>query len=189
MSMTINLLPWREVRREKRTRQFYGLVLLMLFVGVACGLFILQVYQQQLAAQQQRNSFLSEHLEQLSNDIADVRRYQDDAKHMEDRMAIYHMLNKERTSTVRLFNDIAASVSEGVVYQHLSRTEDLVRLSAIADSERQVSDQLRKIAGMSGFGVPLFSEVAGEQNGSQHVFQFEVIQLPPDQGASMETAP
>ncbi len=190
MSVTINFLPWREVRREKRTRQFYGVVLLMLLAGVAFGLFVLHGYQQQLAAQQQRNSYLSAHIARLNNDIADGRRYQDDAERLAEQLAVFHMLDNERTSTVRLFNDIAASVVDGVVYQRLSRTNEHVSLSAVASNERQVSEQLRQIANMPGFGVPQLSEVASEQNGSQHVFQFQVNQRPPGQSASsMEVAP
>ena len=59
MSININLLPWREARREKRTRRFYGVVVLMLIAGVALGLGVAQLYQQKLAAQQQRNAYIT----------------------------------------------------------------------------------------------------------------------------------
>ncbi|RUR29658.1 fimbrial assembly protein [Vreelandella andesensis] len=189
MSININLLPWREARRERRTRQFYGVMLFMLLAGVAGGFAVLHVYQQQLAVQQQRNNHISAHIEQLDNQIDDVRRYQGDTEQLGEQLALFHTLNNERMSTVRLFNDIAASVADGVVYQRLSRSGQRVSLSAVASNERQISDQLRQIADMPGLGVPLFSEVASSQDDSRRVFQFEVMQLSPDEAVSMETTP
>ena len=65
MSININLLPWREARREKRTRRFYGVVVMMFLAGIGLGLGILQIYQQQLSAQQQRNAYITNHIERL----------------------------------------------------------------------------------------------------------------------------
>ncbi|AZM94794.1 MAG: fimbrial assembly protein [Gammaproteobacteria bacterium] len=189
MSININLLPWREGWRARQTRQFYSVMLFVLLLGVASGVVVLHVYQQQLAAQQQRNAHISTRIEQLGNEIADVRRYQGDIERLEEQLTLFHMLNNERISTVRLFNDIAASVADGVVYQRLSRSGQRVRLSAVAINERQVSEQLRQIAAIPGLDVPLFSEVASGQDGSLRVFQFEVRQLSPEEAVSMEKAP
>ncbi|WP_083001354.1 PilN domain-containing protein [Halomonas sp. GT] len=189
MSININLLPWREARRERRTRQFYGVIVFMLLAGMACGFAVLHVHQQQLAAQQLRNAHISAHIEQLDNEIADVQRYRGDTERLGEQLALFHTLNAERMSTVRLFNDIAASVADGVVYQRLSRSGQRVSLSAVASSERQISEQLRQIATMPGLGVPLFSEVASGQDESRRVFQFEVMQLSPEEAVSMETTP
>ena len=66
MSININLLPWREARREKRTRRFYGVVVMMFLAGIGLGLGVLQIYQQQLSAQQQRNAYITNHIERLN---------------------------------------------------------------------------------------------------------------------------
>lgn len=189
MSININLLPWREVRRERRTKKFYGVMLLMLVAGAACGLGILYIYQQQLAAQQQRNAYISTYIEQLNIEISDVQRYQGDTERLGEQLALFQTLNSERMSTVRLFNDIAASVADGVVYQRMTRSGELVSLSAVASNERQISEQLRQIADMPGLGVPLFSEVASGQDDTRRVFQFEVMQQPLSDAVSLEAAP
>lgn len=188
MSININLLPWREERREKLTRRFYGVVGLMLLAGIALGLGVSQLYQQQLSAQQQRNAYITQNIERLNNEIADVQRYQQTAARLGEQLTLFQTLQAERVSTVQLFNDIAASVVDGVVYQRLSRSGEQVSFSAIAGNERQVSDQLRQIASMPGLGVPLLSEVASGQDGSSRVFQFDVVQSSvADEGDSEET--
>ncbi|WP_249976887.1 PilN domain-containing protein [Vreelandella olivaria] len=183
MSININLLPWREARREKRTRTFYGVLLFMLLMGVALGLGVSNIYQHQLAAQQQRNAFIATRIDRLNNEIVDVQRYQSDAERLSEQLRLFQALHNERINTVQLFNDLAASVVDGVVYQRLSRSDDRVSLSAVAGNERQVSEQLRQIANMPGLGVPVLSEVASGQGESARVFQFDVIQSSTDDAA------
>ncbi|MDP3534389.1 MAG: fimbrial assembly protein [Halomonas sp.] len=188
MSININLLPWREARREKHTRAFYGVVLLMLLTGGALAYAVSYVYQQQLVAQQQRNAYITTYIERLNREIADVKRYQSDAEQLGEQLRLFQTLHSERIHTVQLFNDLAASVAQGVVYQRLSRSGERISLSAIAGNERQVSEQLRQIASMPGLGVPVLSEVAGGQNGSERAFQFEVVQSA-DTAAAEEAGP
>ena len=189
MSIKINLLPWREARREKRTRRFYGVVVMMFLAGIGLGLGVLQVYQQQLSAQQQRNAYITNHIERLNNEIADVQRYQATAARLGEQLTLFQTLQAERIGTVQLFNNIAASVVDGVVYQRLSRSGEQVSFSAMAGSERQVSDQLRQIASMPGFGVSQLSEVASGEDGTSRVFQFDVVQSVVEEAAAEEEAP
>ena len=189
MSIKINLLPWREARREKRTRRFYGGVVMMFLAGIGLGLGVLQIYQQQLAAQQQRNAYITNHIERLNNEIADVQRYQETAEQLGEQLALFQTLQAERVGTVQLFNNIAASVVYGVVYQRLSRNGEQVSFSAVAGSERQVSDQLRQIASMPGLGVPQLSEVTSGEDSVSRVFQFDVVQSVVEDVAAEEEAP
>lgn len=185
MSIHINLLPWREARRKQRTRAFYGTILFILLLGLLLGLAVAHFYQQQLVTQQQRNDYISTHIERLNREIADVHRYQTDVKQLGEQLSLFHMLHSERVNTVQLFNELAESIADGVVYQRLSRSGQLISLSAVAGNDRQVSEQLRTIASMPGLGVPVLSEVAIGLGGSERVFQFDVTQLT-DEAAAQE---
>ncbi|TVU90995.1 PilN domain-containing protein [Vreelandella titanicae] len=176
MSMNINLLPWREVQRERRTRKFYVIVAAMLALGVALGLLISQLYQFKLAAQQQRNAYISGHIERLNADIASVSRYASDAERLGEQIAVFQTLQSERADAVQLFNDVAESVANGVIYQRLAKNGGSVSVTAVAGSDRQVSEQLRRIAALPGLGVPSLSAVESEPNGSGRVFRFDVEQ-------------
>ncbi|BBI59726.1 pilus assembly protein PilN [Vreelandella sulfidaeris] len=154
MSITINLLPWREAQREQRTRKFYAIVAGMVVFGVALGLLISQYYQLKLAAQEQRNAYVSDHIERLNADIDGVSRYASDAERLGEQIAVFQALKAEQTNTVQLFNDVADSVANGVIYQRLAKSGNSVSVTAVAGSERQVSEQLRRIAALPGLGVP-----------------------------------
>ncbi|WGI26107.1 fimbrial assembly protein [Halomonas alkaliantarctica] len=176
MSMTINLLPWREAQRERQTRKFYAVVAGMLVLGVVLGLLVSQFYQLKLEAQQQRNAYISDHIERLEADIDGASRYASDAERLGEQIAVFQALQAERTDAVQLFNDVAESVANGVIYQRLAKNGNSISVTAVAGSERQVSEQLRRIAALPGLAVPSLSAVEGEQNGSGRVFRFEVEQ-------------
>lgn len=176
MKITINLLPWRQAQRERRTRQYYVAVVIMLLLGVVVGLLISQFYQLKLAAQQQRNALISSHIERLHADIDSVSRVELDAARLNEQIAVFQALQSTSTDTVHLFNNVANSVVSGVVYQRLSRSDNSVSVTAAAGSARQVSEQLRRIAALSGLGVPVLSALESEQEGAGRVFHFDVDQ-------------
>lgn len=176
MSITINLLPWREAQREQRTRKFYAVVAGMMVLGVVLGLLISHYYQLKLAAQEQRNAYVLDHIERLNADIEGVSRYASDAESLGEQIAVFQALKAEQTNTVQLFNDIANSVANGVIYQRLAKSGNSVSVTAVASSERQVSEQLRRIAALPGLGVPSLSAVENDQDGTGRLFRFDVEQ-------------
>lgn len=186
MSITINLLPWREAQREQRTRKFYAVVAGMMVLGVVLGLLISHYYQLKLAAQEQRNVYVLDHIERLDADIDGVSRYASDAESLGEQIAVFQALKAEQTDTVQLFNDIANSVANGVVYQRLAKSDNSVSVTAVAGSERQVSEQLRRIEALPSLGVPSLSAVESEQNGAGRVFRFDVEQTTPAVGQAVD---
>ncbi|MCP1314850.1 PilN domain-containing protein [Halomonas sp. 707D7] len=183
MSININLLPWRDARRERRTRRFYGLAMLALLLGVLVALAVAMIYQQELDEQKLRTAYIARHIETLEREIDDVKRYQTDAEQLAAQLALFTTLQEDRTDTVELFNALAASLTDGVVFEQLARTGHQVSVTAIADDERQVSEQLRRIARMPGLGVPVLSEVTSAPDQQGRLFRFEVTQaIGPENG-------
>lgn len=176
MSITINLLPWREEQRERRTRRFYHLMVVMLLVGAGLGWGIAKFYAAQVAAQQQRNAFIETQARELSEDIGDLEGYQTDALRLGEQLVLFQTLQTQRSSTVELFNALAGSVASGVVYQQVSRSGAQVSVEGVAASERQVSEQLRRVADSAALGVPSLSEVESDAEGSGRQFRFDVAQ-------------
>ena len=73
----VNLLPWREQRRQKQKQQF--LVTLAL-VAVFCGLIfwlIGQFIETQISNQNARNQYLQTEITALESQIAEIKRIKD----------------------------------------------------------------------------------------------------------------
>ncbi|OAZ91332.1 PilN domain-containing protein [Halomonas sp. G11] len=187
MSITINLLPWREEQRERRTRRFYSFMVLMLLIGVALGWGIAKFYSMQLAAQQQRNAFIETQARELTEDIGNLEQYKADALRLGEQLVLFQTLQTQRASTVELFNALASSVASGVVYRQVSRNGAQISIEGVAASERQVSEQLRRVADSGAFGVPSLSEVESDAEEGGRQFRFDVEQ--PSLSTSVEEQP
>ncbi|MFG6667283.1 PilN domain-containing protein [Halomonas sp. HNIBRBA4712] len=191
-SININLLAWREARREKRTRKFYGVLVLALALGVLVALGVSMIYQHELDEQKLRNEYITRHVQELEREIEDVKRYQADAAQLATQLELFKALQSERLDTVALFNALAASLTDGVVYEQLTRQGPRISVSASANDERQVSEQLRRIARVPDFAVPVLSEVTRLPDSQGRRFTFDVVQSlhsVSDAAAAGEAAP
>jgi len=177
MSIMINLLPWRDAQREKKTRRFYILVMLALLLGAALGGAIAFYYDAELEAQLKRNDLIRQQISPLDADIRRVSELKADADELDKRFAFFQKLQSDRGATLAVFNDISASLVDGVVYQRLSRSTQLLSITAEAGTDRQVSEQLRSIAGTQGLGKPSLLQVEREAGSTRRLFRFEVRQI------------
>ncbi|GAB2719729.1 PilN domain-containing protein [Halomonas garicola] len=175
MHVKINLLPWRAARRERRTRRVKLWLVAMLIAGTALGFGVARYYQAALEVQQERNQYIRQQTERLDKNIRDVKQYESQVNQFKEQIALFASLQDERLQTIRLLNAVSESVAQGVVYQHLARTDDEVSVTARAGSDRQISEQLRRIAQLPAMGVPRFSEVESESD-TVRQFRFRVQQ-------------
>ncbi|WP_048308039.1 PilN domain-containing protein [Halomonas sp. PR-M31] len=179
MSIEINLLPWREAQRETRSRRFMMSLGLMALLGAAAGWGLTQFYQQALDSQHQRNHYIETRMQRLDQDIAAIRDYQALRERMLTQIELIRELQFSRPQTVRVFNQLVASLQEGVYYNELSRDKNQLRFLGQADTNRQVSDQLRAIAASEVFAIPLLSEVQAADEGLGKRFDMSVTEILP----------
>lgn len=177
MRITINLLPWRDARRDKQTRGFYALLILALGLGAALGGTIAVYYSAQLEGQLQRNTLIRQQLVKLDADISRVSDFKADASALGERLASYQALQLGRGDLVAVFNGISERMVEGVVFQRLSRTGSLFSVVANAETEGQVSEQLRQMSTMQSMEAPRLSEVGRDRESTHRHFRFEMRQL------------
>ncbi|RUR52984.1 PilN domain-containing protein [Vreelandella populi] len=175
MSRNINLLAWREARRVKRTRMFYITMLLSGALGAGLGGAVAYGYQKTLVAQQQRNAHIVAHIAHFDDGIAQAERYQKEVTHLDQQLARFKHLLMARTDTLCLFNDLAASLADGVTYRHLERRHNQINITAVAQNEHQVSEQLRRLAEQPGLDAPVLSEVTSGPEGQRN-FTLEIAQ-------------
>ncbi|SDF80605.1 type IV pilus assembly protein PilN [Onishia taeanensis] len=178
MGIEINLLPWRQEQRERRGKRFNLALGLMAVLGLGGGYAMTFYYDHQLDVQQQRNEHIRAESAQLKQDI---RHMQDDEKSrgvIRNKIDIFSQLQQGRGQTVRVFNALSASLQEGVYYSKLSRTGQRLSLDGLAEDNYQVSDQLRALEAMPVLGVPVLSQVEGDEQGHRR-FSLSVEQQVP----------
>ncbi|MWJ27200.1 fimbrial assembly protein [Halomonas sp. ZH2S] len=180
MSVDINLLGWREARREKRTRHVHLLVGFMVTLGTIIGFGVAQGYQMALDNQQQRNTHITRQVRQLEADIRAIQDYESNLNRLEKQIMVFQELQSGRTQVVQVFNNLAESLVDGVYYTHQELIGQSLNVTGLSASNRQVSDQLRSLANAPAFDVPKLSEVESESGGAGRRFRLSVILKAPD---------
>jgi type IV pilus assembly protein PilN len=140
---SINLLPWRERRREERKKAFF--VMLGISAGIAgaiIGAGILYI-KSEISNQTARNNFLTATITELDTKIAEIRNLQQQKQDLTERMAVIQDLQGRRPVIVRLFDELVRTLPEGVYYNSIVRTDDMITLNGIADSANRVATLMR----------------------------------------------
>jgi len=185
MGIEINLLPWRQAQRERRGKRFNLALGLMAVLGLGGGYVMTFYYDHQLAVQQQRNEHIRSESVLLKQDIQDMHDDEESRDIIRDKIDVFSQLQQGRGQTVRVFNALSASLQKGVYYSKLSRAGQRLSLNGVAEDNYQVSDQLRALEVAPVLGVPVLSQVEGDEQGSRR-FSLSVDQRLP---AAVEEAP
>jgi len=175
MSIEINLLPWREELRERRSRRFYLALALMALLGVGGGLGVARYLEAEVTAQQQRNAHVRDAMDALDRDIRSIDEAEANRDRLVEQLDVFGELQQGRSETVAVFRDLTRSLVEGVHYTELERQGALLHLSGLAETNRQVSDQLRALAAMASLAEPVLSEVESTDAALRR-FELSVLQ-------------
>lgn len=187
MTIEINLLPWREEQRQRRSKRFFMAIALVALAGLGGGYATTWYYEQQLVAQQERHELIRGRISELDRDIRAVSQYEEQIDILKRRIEVFQRLQAERPQTVHVFNALAESLEEGVHYAGLERQGDRLRLTGLAVDNGRVSDQLRALEASPVFDVPVLSEV--ESADGQRRFNLSVNQHMPGEEGRKEVTP
>ncbi len=140
---TINLLPWREWRRQQRRQQF------LKSLGIVAVFAVLSIFIWDLLVnylidrQQNRNDYLREHIAQLDREVSEIRELQQRRNQLVERMEIIQALQDNRPLVVRLFDQLVRTLPDGVFYTALNAKGSVVALEGVAESNNHVSQLMR----------------------------------------------
>ncbi len=182
-TIEINLLPWREEVRARRSKRFATAIVLSALVGLGVGYGMTWYLDQRLDAQQQRQQLISARTAELDRDIRAVSQYEEQIASLKRQIEVFEQLQIGRPQTVHVFNALVDSLEEGVYYSSLSRQGDQLRLTGLAEDNGRVSEQLRQLEASPVFDVPVLSEVESAEDEMRR-FNLSVNQhMPGTEGA------
>lgn len=193
-SIDINLLPWREQARERLTRQLYGWMAVCVLIGLGFGALCQQYQQYRLDRINVDVGHIETRIEALEQDISAVRALDGQRLQMQERIELIRQLQFSRPQTVALFQALNDTLVDGVIYDRIVRHEGQLDISGLALANRQVSDQMRALAGTAVFGDPLLLDVRLDQDRTPlRRFNLQVPEYPltssQSEGSAMETRP
>jgi type IV pilus assembly protein PilN len=142
----INLLPHREMRRERRKKDFVGSMVISAIAGgvlVFAGGFAIN---KQIENQTLRNGFVQAAIAKLDIEIAEIKDLEGAIAALQARQKAVEDLQSDRTIPVHLFDELVKLMPEGVFLERLQQAELLVSLKGFAQSNERVAELLRNLS-------------------------------------------
>jgi type IV pilus assembly protein PilN len=154
----INLLPWRERLREERRREF--LTIMVGFVIIAGGLIFLvdRYFNGEINMQQARNDFVRGEIALLDAQVAEINQLRQQKEDIRARMNVITDLQGTRPVIVRIFDEMVRTLPEGVFYEQVERTEDVIAVEGIAESYSRITELMRNLDDSEWFEATDLSE-------------------------------
>jgi len=168
----INLLPWREERREERQKQFYMVLALVVAAAIGVGFLISNYYSDQISSQRLRNDFLTKEIRVLDAKIDEIKALRDTRKQLIERMELIQALQGNRPIIVRIFDELARSVPDDLYFTAVSVKGTVVTVKGIAKSNNRVSSLMRNFDQSPWFANPSSLKVQAKGEG---VNEFEIV--------------
>ncbi|MGE3317858.1 MAG: PilN domain-containing protein [Candidatus Berkiella sp.] len=154
MTININLLPWREERKELLKKEFF--TMLVFGIVVSCGLVLIMhmTVARQIAAQNDNNTYLKNEIKLLDEQIAQIQSLEKEKQQLLAKMEVIQQLQASRPEVVRLFDTIVRIIPPGLFLTNLSRTGNHILIDGKAESNTRVSTFMRNIEASGLFKTP-----------------------------------
>lgn len=158
-AIQINLLPHRQLKRERQARQFTSLLGATVALAAAIVLgahFYIAGEQDQ---QRQRNEFLRQEINGLDKKLAEIKSLKSKLQALIARKKAVESLQTNRTVPVHILDELARRMPEGMHLRSLKLTDKTVSIQGYAQSSALVSSYMRNLDDSAWFENPVLVEV------------------------------
>ncbi len=171
----INLLPWRDKRREFKKKEFVQVCFLVAIAVVGVLFFVSQWYSTAQSNQAQRNSLLNNEIQQLRLQVSEIQSLREQKQQMIDRMTVIQSLQGDRPMIVHLFDQLARTLPQGVFYNSVKREGDSIQIVGIAESSARISSLIRRLDASEWFDDPRPAEIQAAPQYGEFASQFSLV--------------
>ncbi|MCM5570874.1 PilN domain-containing protein [Burkholderiaceae bacterium FT117] len=146
MNVRINLLPHREMRRERRKKDFVVLLGGTLVCAALAAFAVGMVIDGQIDAQRARNDFIRAENAKLDDQIKEIATLRAEIDSLRARQHAVETLQSNRTVPVHLVDELVRQMPEGAFLKSVKQDARKVTLVGLAQSNERISDLLRSLA-------------------------------------------
>lgn len=178
----INLLPWRQLRRDQQQRRFMGVIGLVAMLAVG-GVIIVHLFINGLIGEQQaRNQYLRSEIAKVEKAGKDIQAMRKTEQSLLDRLQAIKQLQQTRPDMVKIFDALVRLAPEDLYLTSLNLHGTVLELKGAARNNKVVSDFMRELSQSSLFGEPTLKIIENRQlaaNLPASIFDLEVPRIVP----------
>ena len=181
----INLLPWREQLREERKKKFLAALVVTIAAGSAVIFIGGLAVSGSIHSQMSRNQYLQTHINQLNRSITEIKDLREKREQLLERMNVIQSLQGNRPVSVRVFDQLARLLPDGVFFKSVTLEGSVLKLVGVAESNNQISALMRNFDGSDWFTDPNLTAVrkVAEGDERQNEFDLTVLQISPERAS------
>ena len=178
----INLLPWRAERQKERKKQFFMMLALSAFAGLAVWFLINTYYNAQISGQQERNAFLDQEIVAVQAKITEIQALEEKKNKLLNRKMVIEELQANRSQMVHLFDSLVRTIPDGVILTSIKQEGDKLTLEGRSQSNARVSTYMRNFETSGWMTKPELSviQAEGDDKGLPYTFSLAVTLANPN---------
>lgn len=151
---SINLLPWRQALRQRRKKEFaIGIAAAVALAALVTLLAHLTV-SSMIDTQHRRNDLLKAEISELDKAIEQIVALEEQKAAMIARMEVIERLQSSRPEVVKLFDQVVATLPEGVYLTSMKQSGRKIEFNGVAQSSTRVSAFMRNIDASETISAP-----------------------------------
>lgn len=172
----INLLPWREERRQKLTKEYYVLLGIGAVIALAIVVSVYMIYDHNINFQNHRNSIVAAEIVKLDVQIKDIENLEKKRDDLLARKKVIEELQANRTQMVHLFHELVSTIPNGLFLENIKQSGNVISLEGYAQSHSRVSAYMRKLEKSDWFKLPVTVEyIKADDSFDTHEQKFKLM--------------
>jgi type IV pilus assembly protein PilN len=171
--MNINLLPWREIQRERKKKELiaYGLMG-FLIASLSIG-FIHYFVNKKMNTTIKNQQIIHQKIAKAEQDEQSVERMKNLSELLVARMTILSKIQHMRRLTSRLFDELVRILPSRISLIRIERKGKIVTLFGLAESHSDVSQLMRNIEKNAWISKPKLTEIHGHRFKLNFVLRYD----------------
>ncbi|WP_417761174.1 PilN domain-containing protein [Shewanella sp.] len=170
----INLLPWREEAREKKKRDYLG-VLALVFIAAAFGVYLTISFIGLLTEdQRERNAYLQNEIQLLDKQIAEIKKIRERKADIEKRTEIILNLQQSRNLPTHILDELVRVIPPGVYLSSVEKKGSVIWIEGRSESNNNVANMMRKIKASEWLQDPSMQSIVSQQEDIRELQRFRL---------------
>jgi type IV pilus assembly protein PilN len=151
---SINLLPWRQALRQRRKKEFFIGTVASIALAALVALLAHLTVSSMIESQHRRNDLLKAEIVELDKAIEQIVALEEQKDRMIARMEVIDTLQSSRPEVVKLFDQVVATLPEGVYLTSAKQKGRKIEFNGVAQSSTRVSAFMRNIDASETLSAP-----------------------------------
>jgi type IV pilus assembly protein PilN len=151
---SINLLPWRQALRQRRKKEFFIGIVASIALAALVTLLAHLTVSSMIDSQHRRNDLLKAEIAELDKAIEQIVALEEQKDRMIARMEVIDTLQSSRPEVVKLFDQVVATLPEGVYLTSVKQSGRKLEFNGVAQSSTRVSAFMRNIDASETLSAP-----------------------------------